>query len=164
MNSINPLSEKTAKIPNFSKMKENNLDNCPELDKLNWEWYNPSVDSVPVSFCMDTSLHGLKYMGQQKRHIFERIFWLVAFIASVIAAIILILGMWTEYRNMPTITVFNPTVTNLDEVPFPGLTICNVNSLRKSSFDNQIELVKLIVYWKDEDDDSNKLIVYANYS
>lgn len=40
--------------------------------KSSWEWYDPPEDSVPVVFCVNTSLHGLRYLGQKKRHICER--------------------------------------------------------------------------------------------
>lgn len=36
------------------------------------QWWNPEEESMPIDFCRDTSLHGLKYIGQQNRHISER--------------------------------------------------------------------------------------------
>lgn len=35
-------------------------------------WWEPPQDSFPVEFCQDTSLHGLKYIGQSRRHLSER--------------------------------------------------------------------------------------------
>lgn len=117
-----------------AKMKQNLAKQFAKNSDLNWGWYNPPEDSIPVEFCLETSLHGLKYMGQQKRHIFERFFWLAAFLASTIAATILIWGIWNDYQDMPIITVFSPTETTLDDVPFPSVTVCSVNKLQKSTF------------------------------
>jgi len=35
-------------------------------------WYQPRLESLPLDFCNNTSLHGLKYLGQSKRHLTER--------------------------------------------------------------------------------------------
>ncbi len=137
MYQVDPIFRRTANIPSKSLRNEDHQEVMDNHSKSNWEWYNPSEDNIPVSFCTDSSLHGLKYIGQHKRHTVERLFWLVAFTAMVCTAVYTIIAMWTDYRNNPTITVFNPTETTLDEIPFPGLTICNVNSLRKTSFDRQ---------------------------
>ncbi len=137
----NPLFTKTVhNIPKSSKRKRKiHLEySSEEEEKLNWEWYSPSEDSTIVSFCMGTSLHGFKYLGEQKRHIFERVFWLVAFIGSLVSSVLLIWGIWSDYSDMPIVTVFNPTEIKLDEIPFPGVTICNVNGLKKSTLDKQM--------------------------
>ncbi|CAL8072486.1 unnamed protein product [Orchesella dallaii] len=45
-----------------------------ESGSCNWEWYDPPENAIPVNFCLDTSLHGLKYLGQTRRHLCEREF------------------------------------------------------------------------------------------
>lgn len=35
-------------------------------------WWEPPKQSLPLDFCRDTSLHGLKYISQPQRHITER--------------------------------------------------------------------------------------------
>lgn len=42
-------------------------------EKFNWQWYDPPEDGLFASFCDDTSLHGIQYLGQQGRHMFERL-------------------------------------------------------------------------------------------
>lgn len=142
MYEVNPVFRRSRiSRPESPKMGGNShQDYCPDDDDdnddhLNWTWCSPNEDSVPVSFCMNTSLHGLQYLGQRKRHIFERFFWLAAFIASMITAVVLIHGMWSNYKEMPIVTMFNPTEKNLDEIPFPGVTICNVNTVQDRAVD-----------------------------
>lgn len=42
--------------------------------------------------------------------------------------------MWDAYVTMPVITVFNPEEKKLNQIPFPSVTICNVNKIRKPMF------------------------------
>jgi hypothetical protein len=51
-----------------------------------------------------------------------RIFWLVAFIASVIIAGFLIYEIWMNYYNSPIIVSFQPFETPIDIIPFPAVT------------------------------------------
>lgn len=44
--------------------------NCSKLNKL-W-WWQPIQDSIPAQFLEASSMHGLKYVSQPKRHIIER--------------------------------------------------------------------------------------------
>lgn len=59
---------------------------------------------------------------------------MIAFLASGFAATFLVLRLYTEYSSMPIVTVFNPTEMTLDKIPFPAVTICNVNNIRKSKY------------------------------
>jgi hypothetical protein len=35
-------------------------------------WWEPDHERNLAQYCMSTSIHGLKYLGEPKRHIFER--------------------------------------------------------------------------------------------
>lgn len=148
MYSTQPVFQKTWNHPQFSQksavapLPPSPIYDPPE-NNLNWAWYSPPANSVPAQFCIDTSLHGLKYLGQRGRHIFERIFWLAAFLASTITSIYLIWGVWQDYANTPIITVFKPTETTIDLVPFPAVTICNVNGIQGSTFQKIQEYVRI---------------------
>ncbi|OXA47357.1 Pickpocket protein 28 [Folsomia candida] len=83
-------------------------------------------------FCMNSSLHGLQYVGQPRRHSVERIFWLLSIGAAVTCATVLILQIWEKYRVTPIITVFQPEATPINLLPFPAITICNMNNVKKS--------------------------------
>lgn len=38
----------------------------------NLQWYEPPQYYGPVQFFSNTGLHGLQYLGQRERHLFER--------------------------------------------------------------------------------------------
>ncbi|XP_021957283.1 pickpocket protein 28 [Folsomia candida] len=83
-------------------------------------------------YCMDSSLHGFRFIGQPKRHFVERLLWFIAVIISISSATILILQVWDKYRLTPVITVFQATDTRINRLPFPAITICNTNNVQKS--------------------------------
>lgn len=139
MYSTEPVFQKVWKAPQLPQKSTMapvppNPVNDSQPNNLNWVWYNPPENGAPAQFCFDTTLHGLKYLGQPGRHVFERLFWLAAFLASTITAIFLIWGVWQDYANSPIVTVFKPTETSIDLVPFPSVTICNVNGIQNSTF------------------------------
>lgn len=35
-------------------------------------WWVPNQKSLSVTFCNETSIHGFKFLGQEKRHMSER--------------------------------------------------------------------------------------------
>ncbi len=35
-------------------------------------WWIPNQKSLSVTFCNETSIHGFKFLGQEKRHMSER--------------------------------------------------------------------------------------------
>ncbi|CAL8109589.1 unnamed protein product [Orchesella dallaii] len=105
-------------------------DNGCSCGKVCW-WY-PDQDSVPAEYLESSSMHGLKYVSQPKRHLIERIFWFGAFLASLISASIMIMEIWNRYYENPVIVTFNPTELDLETIPFPAVTICNMNPFKRS--------------------------------
>ncbi len=70
-----PIFDKTTKklpLKHALSSEEQYLSPDEDDDTSSWVWYDPPEDSAPVKFCMDTSLHGLQYLGQRNRHICER--------------------------------------------------------------------------------------------
>ncbi|XP_035708133.1 LOW QUALITY PROTEIN: pickpocket protein 28-like [Folsomia candida] len=100
------------------------------------DWWEPTSQ-----YCMDSSLHGLRFIGQPKRHLVERIFWIIAFLVSVGFATVLIFQIWDKYRLTPVITVFQPKDTRINLLPFPAITICNTNNVQKSKAEEYEKLV-----------------------
>ncbi|XP_035711213.1 pickpocket protein 28 [Folsomia candida] len=110
--------------------KLNNPDLNQETDGIllkDLGWWEPTSE-----YCMDSSLHGLRFIGQPNRHFVERVFWCIAFLISVAVAVILIVEIWEKYRVTPVITVFQHKETRINLMPFPGVTICNTNNVLKS--------------------------------
>lgn len=58
-----------------------------------------------------------------------RIFWVVAFLLSFSAAVYLIYGVWNRYERSPVIVSFQSSEQDIDSIPFPAVTLCNINKV-----------------------------------
>ncbi|XP_065341967.1 pickpocket protein 28-like [Cloeon dipterum] len=83
-------------------------------------------------FCSSTSLHGVQYFGEPGRNIFERIFWLGAFVLAMVTAAFLIFDLYKTWDANPVIVSFSASSTPITDIPFPAITICNMNNARRS--------------------------------
>jgi amiloride-sensitive sodium channel len=50
--------------------------------------------------------------------------------------IYIILDVWREYINSPTVTTVDSTTYPIWEVPFPAIAVCNINKISKSATRN----------------------------
>ncbi|XP_045454262.1 pickpocket protein 28-like [Melitaea cinxia] len=83
-------------------------------------------------YLLTSTLHGLRYIGEKKLTWLERFFWLIAFGSSLICAGFFILNVYAKWRMSPMIVSINPENMPLNKLPFPAITICNVNQAKKS--------------------------------
>ncbi|RVE50284.1 hypothetical protein evm_005119 [Chilo suppressalis] len=83
-------------------------------------------------YLLSSTLHGLRYIGEKKLTWFERFFWLAAFLFSLMCAGFFILNVYAKWRMTPMIVSINPENMPLENLPFPAITICNVNQAKKS--------------------------------
>ncbi|CAL8109590.1 unnamed protein product [Orchesella dallaii] len=95
-------------------------------------WWSPAQDLLPIEFCNNSSVHGLSFIGRPKAHLSEKIFWTIAFIFGVIGAVLLINDTWQRYYDNPVIVSFQAEEVTTDSIPFPSVTICNMNAFPKS--------------------------------
>ena len=64
----------------------------------------------------------------------RRLFWFVAFILATITAGYFIHKVYDKWDQTPVIVSIGAT-TSLTDIPFPAVTVCNVNKARKSEAD-----------------------------
>ncbi|KAG4078974.1 hypothetical protein HA402_010926 [Bradysia odoriphaga] len=81
-----------------------------------WELFSEYSES--------SSLHGVKYVGQKKRHWVERAWWAFAFIISLVICGKLIFDTFTKWERFPVIVTFAEQSTRIWEIPFPAVTLC----------------------------------------
>ncbi|GLV41439.1 pickpocket 28 [Carabus blaptoides fortunei] len=82
-------------------------------------------------YCEGTTLHGLRYVGIKGASIFERIFWILAFIGAIGFSAFFISNIYDKWVYTPVIVGINPQFKSITEIPFPALTICNMNQAGK---------------------------------
>ncbi len=77
-----------------------------------------------MDYSANSTVHGVKYLGERKRHWSERAFWLVAFIIAVYGCGNLIINIYIKWQQTPVIVSFAEKSTPVWSVPFPAVTIC----------------------------------------
>ncbi|CAL8068224.1 unnamed protein product [Orchesella dallaii] len=92
--------------------------------KWNPSWWKSNKGTIVSEFLTESSLHGLKYIGQPKRHIIERAFWIVTVIVGLAAAGFLINGVFSRYEETPVTVSFQSKEQSVDTIPFPAVTFC----------------------------------------
>jgi amiloride-sensitive sodium channel len=64
-----------------------------------------------------------------------RLFWSVAFILATITAGYFIAIVYDKWDETPVIVSIGATTTKLTDIPFPAVTVCTMNRVRKSEAD-----------------------------
>ncbi|GLV31946.1 pickpocket 3 [Carabus blaptoides fortunei] len=76
-------------------------------------------------YCEISSIHGLSLIVAKKRHILERLFWIIIVVLAVIGVIGLCLSNWQRYVENPTVVSLEKDFRNWHN-PFPAATGCFV--------------------------------------
>ena len=71
-----------------------------------------------------TSLHGMKYVTEDGRNYFEKIFWFAIVSMAVILGAYLTWRILSKWQSSPIITSIDSTNYPLSQVVFPAVTIC----------------------------------------
>ncbi|XP_068147801.1 pickpocket protein 28 [Drosophila tropicalis] len=88
-----------------------------------------------VIFLKETGLHGLKFVGDAKLSNWERLFFLCSFVAAFVMTCQLITNIYIKWESTPVIIGISPHATSILKVPFPAITICNMNQVLRSKVD-----------------------------
>lgn len=62
----------------------------------------------------------------------ERIFFGLSFLMVFCLASYFISNIYQKYLNNPVIIGMDPVSTNIKDIPFPAITLCNMNQVKKS--------------------------------
>lgn len=79
-------------------------------------------------FAENTTCHGLGSLSRS-RSVIYRLVWALIILCAVVMLGRQILQLWFRYRSNPVNTHIAVSTSPL---PFPSITICNVNSMRRS--------------------------------
>lgn len=83
-----------------------------------------------------STIHGVRYMGEKKRHWTERLWWLIAVVSSIIVCSLLVYQTWLKWQRTPVIVTFSDSSTPVYEIPFPTVTICTDSKMRSLNYTN----------------------------
>ncbi|KAJ2954285.1 hypothetical protein O0L34_g2535 [Tuta absoluta] len=86
-----------------------------------------------VEFCKRTDLHGYKYIVMKDLNLFERSCWALAVLASTVSAVYFVFTAYNWYARNPIVTVIESTQGAIWDIPFPAVTICNLNVISRKA-------------------------------
>lgn len=112
---------------------------------------------ILISFLMSSSLHGLKHIvandvrdvnttgtGELKikildtsdkfkkwRLILQRTLWIALTVLGTLFSVYLMKLVWNRFQTQPTVTTVETTNYPIWDVPFPAVTVCNVDKIYK---------------------------------
>lgn len=91
------------------------------------------------TFCTSTAMHGLRYIGTVQLSRFERAFFVLIFCSVFCLSAYYISNIYDKWTASPVIITLNAIATNVGEIPFPAITICNANQARRDAIDQFTE-------------------------
>lgn len=123
-------------------------------------FYLKTVKLFFMEFCANSSIHGVRYFTERKRHWSERyhsknklnptkshfnfslenyrrFWWIVAFILSVCLCGTSINNIWMKWHDSPVAMTFSDHEIPISVIPFPTVTICPETKASK----NQLDLI-----------------------
>ncbi|XP_052565712.1 pickpocket protein 28 isoform X2 [Culex pipiens pallens] len=84
-------------------------------------------------YCLNTTIHGLRYIGTISLSLFERLYFSVSFVLVSMLSIYFITSVYQKWQSNPIIIGLNPIATHIRDIPFPAVTICNMNQARRAA-------------------------------
>ncbi|KAK4874127.1 hypothetical protein RN001_013487 [Aquatica leii] len=85
-------------------------------------------------YSSNSSIHGIKYVGEKKRSLVEKLCWLIVITASLYICIYMIMKTYEKWQMSPVIVSFARSPTPVWEIPFPAVTVCSETKTRQSVF------------------------------
>ncbi|XP_068903807.1 sodium channel protein Nach-like isoform X2 [Tenebrio molitor] len=83
------------------------------------------------NFLKSSTLHSLKYLQEDNQKYLHIGIWLAINAIFMAMTVLLIMAMWDRLTENPTVTSLENTNYPVTEVPFPAVSICNINKISK---------------------------------
>ncbi|XP_074652904.1 acid-sensing ion channel 2-like [Tubulanus polymorphus] len=97
-----------------------------------------SIKETVIDFSQDSSVHGIKYVGGYDVATIRKVTWIVMILGSISFCICMIHPRVAVYVKKPVST--KSKIEYRSPMPFPVVTICNMNALRLSHLKNHSHL------------------------
>ncbi|KAF5270641.1 hypothetical protein FQA39_LY01379 [Lamprigera yunnana] len=109
---------------------------------VNGKIQNSNLSYYFTEYCDNSTIHGLKFLGERQRSWIEKIWWIFFVSLSLYLCTTLILSTYNKWMTSPVIVSFATSETPISEVPFPAVTICPLmkTDLNKFNF-NEVSSV-----------------------
>ncbi|XP_034254271.1 pickpocket protein 28-like [Thrips palmi] len=85
-------------------------------------------------FCRSTTMHGLRYLVDEGRTTFDKAFWGVSLLITLVCCTALLVHMYERWLISPAMATNELKMQAVWEVPFPAVTICPDTKFKNSVF------------------------------
>ncbi|XP_037026210.1 pickpocket protein 28-like [Bradysia coprophila] len=102
--------------------------------------------NVFKEFAQRSTIHGLPYLGDQKLHHFERFWWFLLLIVSIVGSTIFIHRTYEKWNENPIIISLATKPTSVWHIPFPAITICPQKKIKSEYLNTTDVIVNLFDY------------------
>ncbi|XP_037032179.1 pickpocket protein 28-like [Bradysia coprophila] len=75
-------------------------------------------------YCGSSTVHGVRYFTEKRRHWIERVWWILAFALALLYCGYSIRKVYIKWDESPVIVAFAEKSTPVWKIPFPAVTIC----------------------------------------
>ncbi|XP_072940542.1 sodium channel protein Nach [Epargyreus clarus] len=99
-----------------------------------------SLRHQTTEFFNNSTLHGVRYIAEKERPFCEKFMWFSFVSIGAIATCVIIVSLWEKFQTNPTITGLDTDFHNWD-VPFPAVTICDVDPVDEELLQDYIQQV-----------------------
>ncbi|KAI8041769.1 hypothetical protein M5D96_006038, partial [Drosophila gunungcola] len=84
-------------------------------------------------FLRNTSMDVLKYViSDSNLPWWTKLYFTIIFALVVLVAVNLAVGIYNKWDSTPVIIGISSTMTPINQIPFPAITVCNMNQAKKS--------------------------------
>ncbi len=83
-----------------------------------------------------------RYIGENNRSLFERIFWVFSFCLGGFLASYFISALWDKWETSPVYVSVETTSHPIYDIPFPAVSICSVNKVEEDRLLESIEKIR----------------------
>lgn len=83
-----------------------------------------NVHQFLSEFSRSTTVHGVNYFGDRRRHWIERVFWIIVFVMSMTVCFFMVNKIYVKWQSSPIIVTQDDKLTAISEIPFPAVTVC----------------------------------------
>ncbi|XP_056638388.1 pickpocket protein 28-like [Diorhabda sublineata] len=133
MSSVDPPIN-GSDIENAKVLKEIEVEKEKKKYKRKYPGFRKNLYDYFQEFTDNTGIHGFKYMGEQKRTMCERFWWVILFCISLFVCTNLIIKTWIKWDQSPVLVSFARSPTPVWQIPFPAISICSETKTKQTVY------------------------------
>lgn len=77
------------------------------------------IERVFFEYSRSSTVHGVRYLCDKRRHWSERMWWIISVSTSIIMCAGFLFGCWSKWTISPLIITFADEATPISNIPFP---------------------------------------------